>query len=82
MLSVRQSVSDGTERPNKQRGIVKVNGDLVLTWAKTVSIKRDKPLIRCEGCTKTPEDIGGNARFLICSNCRSKLDFVVYYCSK
>jgi hypothetical protein len=47
-----------------------------------LSGKRDKPLIRCESCTKTPEEIGGNPKFMVCSNCKFKLGFVVYYCSR
>jgi hypothetical protein len=43
---------------------------------------RDKPLIRCEQCTKSPEDIGENIKFMVCSICRAKLDFAVYYCSQ
>ena len=43
---------------------------------------RDKPLIRCEKCTKTPEEIGENIKFRLCSICKAKLDFAVYYCSQ
>jgi hypothetical protein len=50
--------------------------------SKTVSGMRDKPLIRCENCTKSSEDIGKDAKFMQCSTCKSKLDFVVHYCSK
>jgi hypothetical protein len=42
----------------------------------------DKPLIRCEKCTKSPEDIGENIKFMQCSICKAKLDFSVYYCSQ
>ncbi|KAG2110270.1 uncharacterized protein F5147DRAFT_689867 [Suillus discolor] len=43
---------------------------------------RDKPLVRCENCTKTPEDIGQGVRFMVCSTCKSKLKFEVHYCSQ
>ncbi|EGO05432.1 hypothetical protein SERLA73DRAFT_69044 [Serpula lacrymans var. lacrymans S7.3] len=42
---------------------------------------RDKPLIRCENCTKTPEELG-NVRFMVCSICRIKLKFDIHYCSQ
>ena len=51
-------------------------------WSKTVSSIRDKPLIRCENCTKSPEEIGRNVKFMLCSSCKSKLDFVIHYCSQ
>jgi hypothetical protein len=43
---------------------------------------RDKPLIRCEKCTKCPEDIGENVKFMQCSVCKAKLNFAVHYCSQ
>jgi hypothetical protein len=45
-------------------------------------MKRDKPLMRCERCTKCPEDIGEDVKFMMCSVCKKKLDFAVYYCSQ
>lgn len=41
----------------------------------------EKPLIRCENCTKTPEEIGGDIHFMLCSVCNTKLQFKVHYCS-
>ena len=43
---------------------------------------RDRPLIRCEKCTKTPEEIGDNVKFMQCSVCKTKLKFSVHYCSQ
>jgi hypothetical protein len=51
-----------------------------LAYAKTTL--RDKPLVRCENCTKTPEEIEPGVRFMVCSTCRSKLKFDVHYCSR
>ncbi|KAG0702804.1 hypothetical protein DFH29DRAFT_919846 [Suillus ampliporus] len=51
-----------------------------LAYAKTTL--RDKPLIRCDNCTKTPEDIGQGVRFMVCSTCKAKLSFEVHYCSQ
>jgi hypothetical protein len=51
-----------------------------LAYAKTTL--RDKPLVRCENCTKTPEEIEPGIRFMVCSTCKSKLKFEVHYCSR
>ncbi|KAG1781754.1 hypothetical protein EV702DRAFT_962634 [Suillus placidus] len=50
--------------------------------AQVKSSLRDKPLVRCENCTKTPEDIGQGVRFMVCSTCKTKLKFEVHYCSQ
>lgn len=51
-----------------------------LALAKTTL--RNKPLLRCENCTKTPEEIGQGARFMVCGGCKSKLKLSVRYCSQ
>ncbi|KAF9223806.1 hypothetical protein BS17DRAFT_767030 [Gyrodon lividus] len=38
-----------------------------VTLAQSLSTLRDKPLIRCENCTKSPEEIGPDTRFMVCS---------------
>jgi hypothetical protein len=50
--------------------------------AQAKSTLRNKPLIRCENCTKTPEDIGQGVRFMVCGACKSTLNFRVSYCSQ
>ena len=50
--------------------------------AEALSRMREKPLVRCENCTKSPEELGRNQKFMVCSICKSKLDFVVHYCSQ
>jgi Zn finger protein HypA/HybF involved in hydrogenase expression len=82
-MSVVRDLSASSPSMNKVAGRIKAaNVKIVLAWGKTLSSKRKKPQIRCENCTKTPEEIGGNPKFMLCSNCKSKLDFVVYYCSQ
>jgi hypothetical protein len=49
---------------------------------KHVASVRDKPLIRCENCTKTQDEKGGDLAFMLRGGCKSKLDFIVHYCSK
>ena len=67
---------------DKATDVLKVDGDFALGWAKALSSKRDKPLIRCQNCTKTPQEIDGNPKFMVCSICKSELGFVVHYCSR
>ncbi|KAG2365055.1 hypothetical protein BDR07DRAFT_1481910 [Suillus spraguei] len=50
--------------------------------AEVKTTLRDKPIIRCENCTKTPEDIAQGVRFMVCSVCKTKLKFEVNYCSQ
>ncbi|KAG1779881.1 hypothetical protein EV702DRAFT_1178145 [Suillus placidus] len=57
-------------------------GYVARSLAQVKSTFRDKPLIRCENCTKTPEDIGQGVRFMACSVCKTKLNFKVHYCSR
>jgi hypothetical protein len=82
LMSIVQDQSTRSRGMDKATDLGMADGNLALTWAKTWSSQRDKPLIRCENCTKTAQEIGGNPKFMVCSNCRSKLDFVVHYCSK
>lgn len=56
--------------------------DFAHSLAQAKTTLRDKPLIRCENCTKTPEDIGEGVRFMVCSTCKTKLKFQVHYCSQ
>ncbi|OAX42693.1 hypothetical protein K503DRAFT_733073 [Rhizopogon vinicolor AM-OR11-026] len=51
-----------------------------LAMAKTTL--RDKPLVRCENCTKSSEGFEPPVRFMVCSTCKSKLAFEVHYCSR
>jgi hypothetical protein len=38
--------------------------------------------LTCENCAKTPEKIGVNTKFLVCSVCKTKVGSAVYYCSQ
>ena len=81
-MSVLHDLSVGSPGMDKVTDVIKADQNMALGWAKILSSKRDKPLIRCENCTKMPEEIDGNPKFMVCSNCMSKLDFVVHYCSQ
>jgi hypothetical protein len=57
-------------------------GDVARCLAEVKTTLRDKPIIRCENCTKTPDEIGQDVRFMVCSVCKTKLKFEVHYCSQ
>lgn len=83
MLSI---VGDITNRGKGMKGVLHVmentEGYVARSLAQVKTSLRDKPLIRCENCTKTPEDIGQGVRFMVCSVCKAKLKFEVHYCSQ
>lgn len=80
-MSVFHDMTRGSEGMDPIRDLMS-KGVFVNSWAHALSVMRDKPIIRCENCTKSPEEIGGNAKFMVCSGCKSKLDFIVHYCSQ
>jgi hypothetical protein len=61
--------------------IIQSDGLFAQMMGKTLSSMRDKPLIRCENCAKSSEEAGVHGKFMVCSACKTKLDFSVHYCS-
>ena len=82
MMSVLHDLSHGSPGMKKATDLMTSDGGMASAWAKTLASERDKPIIRCENCTKTPEEVEGNAKFMVCSKCKTQLDFVVHYCSQ
>jgi hypothetical protein len=83
MLCILQDMSSrGSPAMKKVHDFIEAEPFGALVWADMLTSTRDKPLIRCENCTKTPEEIGGNAKFMVCSKCKSKLNFFIHYCSQ
>lgn len=80
-MSVLHDLSRGSAGMDPVIEFMKAQGPFASAWGKTMSSVRDKPIIRCEHCTKSPEEIGGDVKFMLCSACKSKLDFTVHYCS-
>ena len=81
-MSVLHDLSYGSAGMDPVTKFMKTKGSFARAWSKTLSGMRDKPIIRCENCTKSPEEIGQNVKFMMCSSCKSKLDFAVHYCSQ
>ena len=75
-------MSYGSPGMDRATDLLKSDAGLASVFAKMLSSERGKPLIRCQNCTKTPEEIGMHAKIMVCSNCKSKLSFVVHYCSQ
>ncbi|KAG1734548.1 hypothetical protein EDD22DRAFT_787874 [Suillus occidentalis] len=86
LSSVLSIVGDITNRSAGMKGVLHVmentEGYIARSLAHAKTTFRDKPLIRCDNCTKTPEDIGQGVRFMVCSVCKAKLNFEVHYCSQ
>jgi hypothetical protein len=80
-MSILRDLSFGSPGMDKATNLLKSDAGMASAFAETLSSVRDKPLIRCQNCTKTPEEIGVHAKFMVCSNCKIKLDFVMHYCS-
>jgi hypothetical protein len=83
-MSVLHDLSYGSPGMDPVIDMLNESGPFVQALSKTLAGVRDKPIIRCQNCTKNPEEIefGGNAKFMVCSTCRSKLNVSVHYCSK
>ncbi|KAG2345754.1 hypothetical protein BDR05DRAFT_879581 [Suillus weaverae] len=86
LSSTMSIVHDITNRSEGMKEILHImentQGHVARSLAQVKTTFREKPLIRCENCTKTPEDIGQGARFMVCSVCKTKLKFEVHYCSQ
>lgn len=86
MFSMFSIIGDITNRSEGMKGVLHVmentEGYIARSLAQVKTTFRDKPLIRCDNCTKTPEDIGQGVRFMVCSACKTKLNFEVHYCSQ
>ncbi|KAH7920540.1 hypothetical protein BV22DRAFT_1039735 [Leucogyrophana mollusca] len=50
--------------------------------ALAIKSRPEKPLIRCEGCEKSAEELEPDTRFMVCSTCKAKLNFSLHYCSQ
>jgi len=81
-MSILHDLSYGSPGMDPVTKILEADSGLAMSWAESVSNMRDKPIVRCENCTKSPEDIGKNVKFMLCSSCKAKLDFAVHYCSQ
>lgn len=86
LFSLASILHDITHRSKGMKDVLNIVENTGAYFANSLaqakSSLRDKPLSRCENCTKTPEDIGQGVRFMVCSTCRLKLKFEVHYCSQ
>jgi hypothetical protein len=81
-MSVLHDLSKGSAGMDPVTDFMKAQGPFATAWGRTLAGVRDKPVVRCEHCTKSPEEIGRDVKFMQCSVCKSKLDFPVHYCSQ
>jgi hypothetical protein len=79
-MSVLGDLSHGSPGMDPIIDFMKANGPFAGAMGKSLYGLRKK--IHCQNCTKRPEEIGPSTKFMMCSICKSKLDFAVYYCSQ
>ncbi|RDB20601.1 hypothetical protein Hypma_012235 [Hypsizygus marmoreus] len=81
-MSVFQDLSFGSPGMDPVTQVIRSDPFFADSISQQLENARSKPILRCENCTKSPDMIEGNPRFMMCSVCKSKLDFVVHYCSQ
>jgi hypothetical protein len=81
VMSLFHDLIHGSTAMNPVKTLMKEQPVFARAWGKALASKREKPLIRCENCTKTPEDIRDVIQCMLCSVCKTKLQFKVHYCS-
>lgn len=81
-MSILNDFAHGSPGMNPVMDMMQSEPIFATAWSKTVSSTLSKPIMRCENCAKSPEMIGGDPKFMVCSICKSKLSFVVHYCSQ
>lgn len=84
-MSVLKDLSKGSPGMNPVLDILKSQGlGYTKAIADTLSSMNlnSPPLIRCENCTKSTEEIDGHPKFSVCSKCKSSLNFIIHYCSQ
>jgi len=82
LMSVLDDMAHGSPGMNPVLDMMKSDPLFASAWMKTLSLDTlSKPVTRCENCAKTPTMIGDNKKFMVCSSCKSKLNFTVHYCS-
>ena len=81
-MSISHDLNFGSPGMKKATDLLKTDSYMASVMANALpTMFFNKPLIRCQNCTKTPEEVGENANFMICSNCKAKLNFPIHYCS-
>jgi hypothetical protein len=80
--SVLHDLSVGSPAMDRVTDTMKLDGTFGYIHSKAFATMKRKPPIRCENCTKRPEDVEGNPNFMACGACKQKLDFIIHYCSK
>jgi hypothetical protein len=81
-MSVMDDLIHGSAGMDPVKELIASNELMASGWGETIANMRDKPVIRCENCTKSPEEIKGSGKFMVCSGCKLKLGFTIHYCSQ
>jgi predicted amidophosphoribosyltransferase len=81
-MSIVGDMMHGSPGMDPVIAFMNMKGSFARSWSKTLSSTRDQPIMHCENCTKSTEEIGRDVKFMLCSVCKLKLDFVMHYCSQ
>ena len=81
LMSILHDVNLGGPGMDRVNKMMDTDASVASTFARTLSSVRDKPLVHCQNCTKTLEEVGEHIKFMVCSSCKLKLDFVLHHCS-
>ncbi|KZP18358.1 hypothetical protein FIBSPDRAFT_745471 [Athelia psychrophila] len=80
MWSILNDMAYGSAGMDKARNMASDDPLMATMVTKSISELRTTPLLRCENCTKGQEELK-NRPFMICSACKSKMNFLIHYCS-
>ncbi|KAF9459185.1 hypothetical protein BDZ94DRAFT_1057108 [Collybia nuda] len=78
-LSVLHDLGHETPGVKRVTDFMTKSGTTAQSLAKAIASTRDKPVIRCQSCTSTQQESG--PVYMLCSTCKSKLNFTIHYCS-
>lgn len=77
-MSVFKELRHGSAGMNPIITMLKNDSLTAASLAKTLSDVHEEPIVCCQNCEKQ-EEVG--KKFMLCSTCKSKLNFPIHYCS-
>lgn len=80
LMSLSGDLMNGGSVINPIKKLMEERPMYASVMGELISSQLNKPLIRCENCTKSREDLG-DVQFKLCSACNNKLQFKIHYCS-
>ncbi|KAF9459187.1 hypothetical protein BDZ94DRAFT_1312645 [Collybia nuda] len=78
-MSVFHDISMGSAGMKPVTDLMTNDPHTTESFAKVAQNRREQPVVRCQSCTDTQVENG--PKFMVCSTCKSKLNFTIHYCS-